>query len=168
MKRNKIKVSADDVKHERGPCRRASWCWRGSSAAGTPPWRSSAAPRAAWETPRWGGCTTSTQSTRSLKLPGFKPSKLKCDVSWFHFKTCFQTGGSTCAAYPSGKSAERPVLDDATINANTAAIQKTLEGVLANSARMAAAGGADVPAAKVMNNLDWFGSMVGSCEYSTR
>ena len=43
---------------------------------------------------------------------------------------------------PSGKSAERPVLDEDTINANTAGIQKILEGVLANSAAMA---GADAP-----------------------
>ena len=45
---------------------------------------------------------------------------------------------------------------------DAAGIQKILEGVLANSAGMATASGTaagDIPAAKVMNNLDWFGSM---------
>ena len=57
---------------------------------------------------------------------------------------------------PSGKSSERPVLDDATIAANVAGIRGILEGVLANSAGMAGEG---VPAARVLNNLDWFGTM---------
>lgn len=44
----------------------------------------------------------------------------------------------------------------------TTGIQKILEGVLANGAAMAGGGGGEVEevaAAKVMNNLDWFGSM---------
>ena len=61
---------------------------------------------------------------------------------------------------PSGKSAERPVLDDATINANTEGIKTILEDVLRNSAEMAAEDGVvDVKAAVVMNNLEWFGEM---------
>ena len=48
------------------------------------------------------------------------------------------------------------MLDDDTINANTAGIKAILERVLANGAADA---DADVPPAKVMNNLDWFGSM---------
>ena len=81
-------------------------------------------------------------------------------LAWFqrcgHTPVALLGGATGRVGDPSGKSAERPVLDEATINANTAGIQKILEGVLANSAGMA---GADVPTAKVMNNLDWFGSM---------
>ena len=81
-------------------------------------------------------------------------------LAWFqrcgHAPVALLGGATGRVGDPSGKSAERPVLDEDTINANTAGIQKILEGVLANSAAMA---GADVPAARVMNNLDWFGSM---------
>ena len=81
-------------------------------------------------------------------------------LAWFqrcgHTPLALLGGATGRVGDPSGKSAERPVLDEDTINANTAGIQKILESVLANSAAMA---GADVPTAKVLNNLDWFGSM---------
>ena len=81
-------------------------------------------------------------------------------LAWFqrcgHTPVALLGGATGRVGDPSGKSAERPVLDDDTINKNTAGIKAILERVLANGALDA---GADVPAAKVMNNLDWFGTM---------
>lgn len=52
---------------------------------------------------------------------------------------------------PSGKSAERPVMDDDTIEANVAGIKNILSSLLTQ--RGAPTDG------KLLNNLDWFGSM---------
>jgi len=85
-------------------------------------------------------------------------------LAWFqrcgHTPVALLGGATGRVGDPSGKSAERPVLDDATINANTEGIQKILEDVLRNSAEMAAEDGVtDAKAAVVMNNLEWFGEM---------
>lgn len=85
-------------------------------------------------------------------------------LAWFqrcgHTPVALLGGATGRVGDPSGKSAERPVLDDATINANTEGIKKILEDVLRNSAEMAAEDGVtDAKAAVVMNNLEWFGEM---------
>ena len=85
-------------------------------------------------------------------------------LAWFqrcgHTPVALLGGATGRVGDPSGKSAERPVLDDATINANTEGIKTILEDVLRNSAEMAAEDGVtDVKAAVVMNNLEWFGEM---------
>ena len=85
-------------------------------------------------------------------------------LAWFqrcgHTPVALLGGATGRVGDPSGKSAERPVLDDATINANTEGIKKILEDVLRNSAEMAAEDGVtDAKAAVVMNNLEWFGTM---------
>ena len=85
-------------------------------------------------------------------------------LAWFqrcgHTPVALLGGATGRVGDPSGKSAERPVLDDATINANTEGIKAILEDVLRNSAEMAAEDGVtDAKAAVVMNNLEWFGTM---------
>jgi hypothetical protein len=85
-------------------------------------------------------------------------------LAWFqrcgHTPVALLGGATGRVGDPSGKSAERPVLDDATINANTEGIKAILENVLRNSAEMAAEDGVtDAKAAVVMNNLEWFGTM---------
>ena len=79
-------------------------------------------------------------------------------LAWFqrcgHTPVALLGGATGRVGDPSGKSAERPVLDDATINANTEGIKKILEDVLRHSAEMAAEDGVtDAKAAVVMNNL---------------
>ena len=86
-------------------------------------------------------------------------------LAWF--QRCGHTpvallGGATgrSPATLPAKAPERPVLDDATINANTDGIRTILEDVLRNSAEMAREDGTvDVKTAVVRNNLEWFGSM---------
>ena len=85
-------------------------------------------------------------------------------LAWFqrcgHTPVALLGGATGRVGDPSGKSAERPVLDEETINANTAGIQTILENVLRNSAEMASEDGVvDVKTAVVMNNLEWFGAM---------
>ena len=59
-------------------------------------------------------------------------------LAWFqrcgHTPVALLGGATGRVGDPSGKSAERPVLDDDTINANTAGIKAILERVLANGA----------------------------------
>ena len=85
-------------------------------------------------------------------------------LAWFqrcgHTPVALLGGATGTSATLPGKSAERPVLDDATINANTDGIRTILEDVLRNSAEMAREDGTvDVKTAVVRNNLEWFGSM---------
>ncbi len=85
-------------------------------------------------------------------------------LAWFqrcgHTPVALLGGATGRVGDPSGKSAERPVLDEATINANTEGIRAILEDVLRNSAEMASEDGVtDVKTAVVMNNLEWFGGM---------
>ncbi|EEH55802.1 uncharacterized protein MICPUCDRAFT_2459, partial [Micromonas pusilla CCMP1545] len=83
-------------------------------------------------------------------------------LAWFqrcgHTPIALLGGATGRVGDPSGKSAERPVLDDVTINANVAGIEKILRGVLANSASFAPPGD-ELKPARVLNNLDWFGGM---------
>ena len=69
-------------------------------------------------------------------------------LAWFqrcgHTPVALLGGATGRVGDPSGKSAERPVLDDDTINANTAGIKAILERVLANAANA----DADVPPAR--------------------
>ena len=87
-------------------------------------------------------------------------------LAWFqrcgHTPVALLGGATGRVGDPSGKSAERPVLDDATINKNTDGIRTILEDVLRNSAEMAREdphGTEDIKTAVVRNNLEWFGSM---------
>ena len=86
-------------------------------------------------------------------------------LAWFqrcgHVPVALLGGATGRVGDPSGKSTERPVLDDATIERNTAGISKILTNVLANSAAMAQVDGIEPagPPARVLNNLDWFGGM---------
>ena len=84
-------------------------------------------------------------------------------LAWFQrcgHKPIALLGGATGrVGDPSGKSAERPVLDEATIEKNTAGIEAILVRVLANSAKEAGLEDTENNRATVMNNLDWFGSM---------
>jgi tyrosyl-tRNA synthetase len=83
-------------------------------------------------------------------------------LAWFqrcgHTPIALLGGATGRVGDPSGKSAERPVLDDVTINVNVAGIEKILRGVLANSASFAPPGD-ELKPARVLNNLDWFGGM---------
>ena len=54
---------------------------------------------------------------------------------------------------PSGKSAERPVMSEDTIEANTRGIERTLRHLLTPPP------GSNAPEAMIVNNLDWFGGM---------
>lgn len=61
---------------------------------------------------------------------------------------------------PSGKSAERPVLDNETIERNLAGIRENIEQVLNRSAQeVVARTGEPVPELIVLNNNDWWGKM---------
>ncbi len=85
-------------------------------------------------------------------------------LAWFqrcgHIPVALLGGATGRVGDPSGKSAERPVLDEDTINKNTEGISQILTNVLANSASMAQNDGIEnAQPARVLNNLDWFGSM---------
>ncbi|KAG1666511.1 hypothetical protein FOA52_014408 [Chlamydomonas sp. UWO 241] len=54
---------------------------------------------------------------------------------------------------PSGRSSERPILTEAEINGNVAAIGSLLDTILQRNSTPGA------PPVRVVNNLDWFGSM---------
>lgn len=61
---------------------------------------------------------------------------------------------------PSGKSVERPVLDDETIKRNMAGIAENIRTVLKRSAdEVKAMTGVDLPEPVVLDNYDWWGKM---------
>lgn len=74
---------------------------------------------------------------------------------WFqrcgHTPVALLGGATGRVGDPSGKSSERPVLDDATIEGNVAGIQRILSTLLTQR-------GAPTQG-KMLNNLDWFGGM---------
>lgn len=82
-------------------------------------------------------------------------------LAWFqrcgHRVVALVGGATGKVGDPSGKSAERPVLDDATIAKNLAGIEANLRQVLDRSARDMAAAGNPVPPPIVVNNHDWVG-----------
>lgn len=74
-------------------------------------------------------------------------------LSWFqrhgHMPVALLGGATGRVGDPSGKSAERPVMSEETIETNTRGIEATLRRLLSSSeGRM-----------MVVNNLDWFGGM---------
>eukprot|EP00238_Polyblepharides_amylifera_P011764 CAMPEP_0196585568 /NCGR_PEP_ID=MMETSP1081-20130531/51160_1 /TAXON_ID=36882 /ORGANISM="Pyramimonas amylifera, Strain CCMP720" /LENGTH=206 /DNA_ID=CAMNT_0041907159 /DNA_START=434 /DNA_END=1051 /DNA_ORIENTATION=+ len=74
---------------------------------------------------------------------------------WFqkagHCPVALLGGATGRVGDPSGKSSERPVLDDATLAANVAGIKGILEDLLQRRG--------EPTAGKIMNNLEWFGQM---------
>lgn len=54
--------------------------------------------------------------------------------------------------YATGKSAERPVMDEDTIERNTKSIEESLRRLLQPP-------NSGLPEPKIVNNLDWFGDM---------
>jgi hypothetical protein len=56
---------------------------------------------------------------------------------------------------PAGRSSERPVLSEEQIEHNVSCIGDTITGILQRSSAAAAS----APAPRVLNNLDWFGTM---------
>jgi tyrosyl-tRNA synthetase len=88
-------------------------------------------------------------------------------LAWFqrcgHTPIALVGGATGRVGDPSGKSSERPVLDDAALRTNTEGIKKILTNVLRNGEELAkesnGSAGPAIPSAKVMNNLEWFGNM---------
>lgn len=84
-------------------------------------------------------------------------------LAWFQrcgHRVYALVGGATGkVGDPSGKSAERPVLDDDTIARNLAAIEKNLRQILDRSVNDMDRAGRDVPEPVVVNNHDWVGSI---------
>lgn len=82
-------------------------------------------------------------------------------LAWFqrcgHRVVALVGGATGKVGDPSGKSAERPVLDDITIRKNLAGIEANLRQVLDRSAGDLAVAGDKVPDAVVVNNHDWVG-----------
>ncbi|GAB4817181.1 hypothetical protein N2152v2_004227 [Parachlorella kessleri] len=78
-------------------------------------------------------------------------------LAWFqrcgHVPVALLGGATGRVGDPSGKSVERPVLSEDTIERNIRGIERTLRKLLV------APPGADVAEPLVLNNLDWFGSM---------
>ncbi|KAK3269084.1 hypothetical protein CYMTET_22451, partial [Cymbomonas tetramitiformis] len=74
-------------------------------------------------------------------------------LAWFqrcgHTPIALLGGATARVGDPSGKSAERPVMDDATIAKNTAGIDAILSNLLNRTA---------LPY-KILNNVEWFGGM---------
>ena len=77
-------------------------------------------------------------------------------LSWFqrcgHTPVALLGGATGRIGDPSGKSAERPVMDEDTIERNVKGIEKTLRSLLEPSEE-------GLPKPVVVNNLDWFGDM---------
>ena len=73
-------------------------------------------------------------------------------LSWFqrkgHHPVILVGGATGRVGDPSGKSQERPLLDDATLSMNVEAISNSVEGMLTRAAVN--------PAVVVLNNYDWF------------
>jgi tyrosyl-tRNA synthetase len=78
-------------------------------------------------------------------------------LSWFqrcgHAPVALLGGATGRVGDPSGRSSERPVLEEETLEANVSAIREQLSSILL---RNSAAG---CPPVRVLNNLDWFGPM---------
>ena len=78
-------------------------------------------------------------------------------LSWFqrcgHRPVALLGGATGRVGDPSGKSAERPVLSEEEIEANTKGIEGTLRGLLTPLP------GSNAHEPLIVNNLDWFGSM---------
>ena len=76
-------------------------------------------------------------------------------LTWFrrcgHAPVALLGGATGRVGDPSGRSAERPVLDEAALDANVAGIRAILEDLLG---RQGVADGG--PAPVILNNLDWF------------
>lgn len=82
-------------------------------------------------------------------------------LAWFQrcgHRVYALVGGATGkVGDPSGKSAERPVLDDETIANNLAGIESNLRQILGRSAEDVRRTGGSVPEPVVVNNHDWVG-----------
>lgn len=84
-------------------------------------------------------------------------------LAWFqrcgHIPVALVGGATGRVGDPSGKSSERPLLDDATLEANTRGIAALLGHLLRadDAAHAVAPAGSATPV--VMNNISWFGSM---------
>uniref|UniRef100_A0A7S0KDI6 Tyrosine--tRNA ligase n=1 Tax=Ostreococcus mediterraneus TaxID=1486918 RepID=A0A7S0KDI6_9CHLO len=77
-------------------------------------------------------------------------------LSWFqkygHTPIALIGGATGRVGDPSGKSSERPMLDDATIDSNSQAIERTIRSILSNNVRQG-------ESLIVVNNLEWYSSM---------
>jgi len=107
-------------------------------------------------------------STQSLKVYcGFDPTAESLHLgnllgiivlSWFqrhgHTPVALLGGATGRVGDPSGKSAERPVMSEETIERNTRGIEETLRSLLT----VPLDGGA-APAPEIVNNLSWLGGM---------
>ena len=111
-------------------------------------------------------------STQSLKVYcGFDPTAESLHLgnllgiivlAWFqrhgHTPVALLGGATGRVGDPSGKSAERPVMSEETIEKNTRGIEATLRGLLAaDKADVTGRGELKMP--EIVNNLDWFGGM---------
>ena len=121
---------------------------------------------------------TNEAGLRALASPGGPPLRVYCGfdptadslhlgnllgilvLAWFqrcgHNPVALVGGATGRVGDPSGKSTERPVLDDETLERNTQGIAKLL-GRLLDGESGASAGGGGSPV--VMNNIAWFGSL---------
>ncbi|PNW74377.1 hypothetical protein CHLRE_13g606050v5 [Chlamydomonas reinhardtii] len=78
-------------------------------------------------------------------------------LAWFqrcgHEPVALLGGATGRVGDPSGRSTERPVLSEEQIEHNVTSIGNLLRGILVRNSPP------DAPAVRVLNNLDWFGSM---------
>ena len=119
-------------------------------------------------------------SSRSLKVYcGFDPTAESLHLgnllgiivlSWFqrhgHTPVALLGGATGRVGDPSGKSAERPVMSEETIERNTRGIEATLRGLLGGRVERDGddrqggnVGAQELRQPVIVNNLDWFGSM---------
>lgn len=84
-------------------------------------------------------------------------------LAWFQrcgHRTVALVGGATGrVGDPSGKSSERPVMDDDALARNSIGIERNIRQVLERSAQSLAAAGDVVPETVVLNNHDWVGKL---------
>jgi len=77
-------------------------------------------------------------------------------LSWFqkygHTPVALIGGATGRVGDPSGKSSERPMLDDATIDSNSQAIERTIRSILSNKVWQG-------ESLIVVNNLEWYSRM---------
>lgn len=119
---------------------------------------------------------TNEAGLRALAAPGSPPLRVYCGfdptadslhlgnllgilvLAWFqrcgHTPVALVGGATGRVGDPSGKSTERPVLDEQTLEKNTAGIAALLGRLLVGDAP---GGGGGSPV--VMNNIEWFGSL---------
>jgi tyrosyl-tRNA synthetase len=119
---------------------------------------------------------TNEAGLRALAAPGAPPLRVYCGfdptadslhlgnllgilvLAWFqrcgHTPVALVGGATGRVGDPSGKSTERPVLDDETLERNTAGIAALLGRLLVGDAP---GGGGGSPV--VMNNIEWFGGL---------